>query len=64
MGGNAYFNGARPCDNEIASHVDKDHKISLYLDEEDGRYTLHTNLYEYLPRNFTMPMNTDALGIA
>ena len=44
--------------------MDKDHKISLYLDEEDGRYTIHTNLYEYLPRNFTMPMNTDALGIA
>ncbi|WP_081668892.1 right-handed parallel beta-helix repeat-containing protein [Butyrivibrio sp. VCB2001] len=63
-GGNAYYNGARPCDGELAAHVDKDHKISLYLDEEDGRYTLHTNLYEYLPRSFTMPMNTEALGIA
>ncbi|MBE5828106.1 MAG: hypothetical protein E7305_01440 [Butyrivibrio sp.] len=63
-GGNAYFNGARPCDTEIAAHVDKDHKISLYLDNSDGRYTIHTNLYEYLPRNFTMPINTESLGIA
>ncbi len=64
LGGNAYFNGARPCDNEPACHVDKDHKISLYLDEEDGRYTLHTNLYEYLPRNYTVPINTEVLGVA
>ncbi len=63
-GGNAYFNGARACDHELAAHVDNDHKISLYLDEDNGRYTLHTNLYEYLPRSFTLPVNTDALGIA
>ncbi|RKM62306.1 hypothetical protein D6855_02495 [Butyrivibrio sp. CB08] len=63
-GGNAYYNGARPCDHELAAHVDKDHKISLYLDQEDGRYTIHTNLYEYLPRNFTMPINTEVLGVA
>ncbi len=64
LGGNAYFNGARACDFEPAAHVDNDHKISLYLDEEDGRYTLHTNLYEYLPRNYTKPINTEVLGVA
>ena len=64
MGGNAYYNGARSCDFEPAAHVDKDHKISLYLDEEGGRYTIHTNLYEYLPRSFTMPINTEVLGVA
>lgn len=64
FGGNAYFNGARCCDNEPMAHVDKDHKISLYLDEEEGRYTLHTNLYEFLPRGFTMPINTGLLGTA
>lgn len=64
LGGNAYFNGARPCDHEMALHVDKDHKISLYIDENDGNYTLHTNLYEFLPRNFTMPVNSDFLGVA
>ncbi len=63
-GGNAYYNGARPCDNEPSAHVDNDHRISLYLDEEDGRYTIHTNLYEYLPRNYTVPINTDVLGVA
>lgn len=64
MGGNAYFNGARACDFELAAHVDKDHKINLYLDEEGGRYTIHTNLYEYLPRSFTLPINTEVLGVA
>ena len=62
LAGNAYFNGARPCDTEKC-HVDKDHKISFYIDEEDGRYTLHTNLYEYLPRNITFPINSEVLGV-
>jgi hypothetical protein len=63
LGGNAYFNGARPCENENA-HVDVDHKISFYVDEDEGRYTLHTNLYEFLPRNITRPVNTEVLGSA
>ena len=61
--GNAYYNGARPCDFENC-HVDRDHKISFYIDEEDGRFTLHTNLYEYLPRNITKPVNSQVLGVA
>lgn len=61
LGGNAYFNGARPCDNEGYCHVDKDHKITLYIDETDGRYTIHTNLYEFLPRGFTVPVNSKSL---
>ena len=63
FGGNAYFNGARCCTAETA-HVDNDHKISFYVDEDNGRYTLHTNLYEFLPRNFTIPVNTQFLGLA
>jgi hypothetical protein len=63
LSGNAYYNGARPCDNENC-HVDKDHKISFYIDEEDGRYTLHTNLYEFLPRNMADTVNTTVLGVA
>ncbi len=63
LAGNAYFNGARPCDNEEA-HVDKDHKISFYIDEDAGRYTLHTNLYEYLPRTIAKPVNSEVLGMA
>lgn len=64
FGGNAYFNGARSCDFETSAHIDQGHKISLYVDEEEGRYTLHTNLYEYLPRSFTVPVNSDSLGLA
>ena len=64
FGGNAYFNGARACDHETSAHVDNDHRISLYVDESDGRYTIHTNLYEFLPRGFTVPINTELLGFA
>ena len=64
LGGNAYFNGARPCDNEGFCHVDKDHRITLNIDETNGRYTIHTNLYEFLPRGFTLPVNTSTLGTA
>ena len=64
FGGNAYYNGARACDHEPAAHVDKDHKISLYIDEGDGRYTIHTNLYEFLPRGLAMPVNSEVLGLA
>ncbi len=63
-GGNAFFNGARPCESEVAAHMDKTHKISIYVDFADGRYTLHTNLYEYLPRDYTIPVNSDVLGVA
>lgn len=63
LSGNAYFNGARSCDMEVC-HVDKDHKISFYIDEDEGRYTLHTNLYEYLPRNIATPVNSKVLGYA
>ena len=63
LSGNAYFNGARPCDGENC-HVDKDHKISFYVDANEGRYTIHTNLYEYLPRNIAEPVNTRVLGVA
>ncbi|SFB71404.1 right-handed parallel beta-helix repeat-containing protein [Butyrivibrio sp. YAB3001] len=63
MAGNAYFNGARPCENEKC-HVDLDHKISFYVAEDGGRYTLHTNLYEYLPRNIATMVNSEVLGTA
>ena len=56
--------GPGPVITNLLLHVDKDHKISLYLDDSDGRYTIHTNLYEYLPRSFTMPINTEVLGVA
>ncbi|MBE5833762.1 MAG: right-handed parallel beta-helix repeat-containing protein [Butyrivibrio sp.] len=63
-GGNAYFNGALPCNVEQYGYVDDKHKIVVELLEKDGRYTLKTNLYEYLPRNLTCPVSSNILGMA
>lgn len=63
-GGNIYFNGAKPCNKEVAYWRDQEHKINLELVEEDGAYRLHTNLYEYLPNLETRCINTEILGEA
>ncbi len=63
-GGNAFFGGAKPCRLEQKYFVDQEHSVNLFLSEEDGHYTLHTNLYEYLPRYLTVPVDTAVLGMA
>ena len=63
-GGNAYFNGAMPCDTEINPYIEQNHSVKIFVSEEDGHYRLHTNLYEYLPRNIARPVSTKVLGIA
>lgn len=62
-GGNRYYNGAQPCDKEKDFVVDTEHTISLQLVEEDGRWTLHTNLGEYLPAEAQL-VTTEVLGMA
>ena len=63
-GGNLYFNGAKPCDTEENYREDTTHSIYLSLKENDGKYTLETNLYEYIP-NFDTPfISTASLGEA
>ena len=46
--GNVYFGGAQPWDKEKDAKVVPE-KVTLNLREEDGKYTLETNLYELLP---------------
>ena len=61
-GGNVFFNGAQPADIEDDFTVDTQHHITLELKEEDGKYTLVTNLMDYLPE--AKLICTDTLGIA
>ena len=61
-GGNVFFNGAQPADIEDDFTVDTQHHITLELKEEDGKYTLVTNLMDYLPE--AAMICTDTLGIA
>ena len=62
-GGNAFFNGAQPCDTERDFVQDTEHEIVLELEEKEaGRLQLHTNLMEYLPAGELV--STDTLGMA
>jgi len=61
-GGNVYFNGAQPCDIEEDFTVDTEHHITLELKAEDGRYTVVTNMMDYLPAGKIIC--TETLGMA
>lgn len=49
--GNAFFNGARSMKKDKNAFVDNEHKITLTIEEKNGKYTLCTNVYEFLPDN-------------
>ncbi len=63
-GGNVYFNGALPYDKELNFKEDKENKITWELKEENGKYTLETNLFDYLPVFNTQVVTTELLGEA
>ncbi|SDB02495.1 right-handed parallel beta-helix repeat-containing protein [Butyrivibrio sp. INlla16] len=63
-GGNAFFNGAQPCDSEHSPYIEKNHTVKIIVSEEDGHFRLHTNLYEYLPRSMTRMVSTKVMGQA
>ncbi|MCR5591779.1 MAG: right-handed parallel beta-helix repeat-containing protein [Lachnospiraceae bacterium] len=48
-GGNAYFNGAKPCDKEKDHYVDSEHEIKLELTCDGDRWELATDLDGLLP---------------
>jgi hypothetical protein len=60
-GGNAYFNGAQPCNKEQNCYVDKEHTVSFSLSEE-GVFT--TDLFQYLPKMDNQTVSTELLGRA
>ncbi len=62
-GGNVFLNGAQPCDKECNFAV-SDTPVSLHLREENGAYTLETDLYEHLPKQETARVTTELLGMA
>ena len=62
--GNAYFKGATVWKNEKNYFASKDSNITIELKEENGRYVLHTNLYDQLKDFHTGIINSDILGYA
>ena len=62
--GNVYFNGAKPWESERNAQVVEDCTVSLRLREQDGKYILETDLYEYLPPCSGPFVSTALLGEA
>lgn len=62
LGGNVYFNGAKPCDSEEDSTVDTEHEITLELKNEGQHWRVDTNLTDYLPK--VKMITSDTLGMA
>ncbi|MCR4908794.1 MAG: right-handed parallel beta-helix repeat-containing protein [Lachnospiraceae bacterium] len=62
--GNIYFNGAKSNGSEEDAFIDKEHKVELSLSEEDGKVSLKTNLYEFLPECTARTVSTEVLGKA
>ncbi|MDD5899968.1 MAG: right-handed parallel beta-helix repeat-containing protein [Lachnospiraceae bacterium] len=62
--GNAYFNGAKPMSKETDAFVDNEHDVTLALTEENGVYTLRTDLYDFLEKDKAQMISTEVLGMA
>lgn len=62
--GNCYFNGARPWKKESDAFSDTENTVSISLEQKEGGWYLHTNLYDFLPENTDGIISTETLGIA
>ena len=62
MGGNVYFNGAKPADIDTDARVDNEHHIILELKEDNGQLHLDSNFQAFLPE--ARLITSDTLGMA
>ncbi len=62
-GGNAFFNGAKPNEHE-ENYREVEERIRISLKEDNGKYYLETNLFEYMPEFETKMITTETLGEA
>jgi len=62
--GNAYFNGANVYKKEKNKFVDKKNKVKAEISVKNGKYSLKTNVYDFL-KDFDVPVIcTETLGVA
>lgn len=64
INGNAYFNGAKPWRQEQSFPANDQDAVYAEIREENGRYTLDTNLYDFLHDFRDGIINSDILGYA
>ena len=62
-GGNAYFNGAKPCDKEKDYFEDTEHEVKIDLRFEGNEWEIESDLFDYLPESCNM-ISTKTLGMA
>ena len=62
--GNAYFNGAKAYKNEEKKLMDNDNKVYVNLVEKDGKYSIETNVYDFMGDFANGIINSDILGEA
>jgi len=63
-GGNVYFNGAQPQENEIKFIVDTKSTVHVEVIEKEGGYHIRTDIYKYIPAFETPFVSTELLGTA
>ena len=62
-GGNAYFNGAKPCDKEKDGFVDTEHEVYVKLRMDGDEWEIESDLFDYLPQLNGL-ISTKTLGMA
>jgi hypothetical protein len=62
--GNVYFNGAKHISKEKNYSDDSEHKVSLELTEDGGKYYLDTDLFKYLEGGRRSIISTPMMGMA
>ncbi len=62
-GGNAYFNGAKPCDKEKDCFVDNEHEVKIELHIDGDKWEIESDLFDHLPKTCDV-ISTKNLGMA
>ncbi len=62
--GNAYFNGAKAWKNEADKLIDNEHNVSVELIEDEGKYSIKTNVYDFFGGFKDAIITSDTLGYA
>lgn len=62
--GNVFFNGAKPCDKEQNYAENIENEVYLKVVEHEDRYSIDTNIYDFMPKMNIVSVSTELLGEA
>ena len=64
VGGNVFFNGAKPTEAEKDAVIKTPEEIKVCLKQTENGWQLETNVYDYLPKSSCATISTQTLGMA